>query len=162
MHAHDPLPPDVRDTIDLWISDFVERPAAAEHVARVGRDAPSILVAFMEGACHAGAAPAAIEGGEVAHALLDHLASLAIPSPARDAVPGLVGAFLADLEDVGRLSGGRALGAQVRTSAPAFRERASGRVRQEKRAAPKIGRNDPCPCGSGLKYKRCCQRALDD
>ncbi len=20
-----------------------------------------------------------------------------------------------------------------------------------------IGRNDPCPCGSGLKYKRCCQ-----
>jgi len=22
--------------------------------------------------------------------------------------------------------------------------------------APKIGRNEPCPCGSGLKYKRCC------
>lgn len=21
---------------------------------------------------------------------------------------------------------------------------------------PKIGRNDPCPCGSGNKYKRCC------
>ncbi|PYU20285.1 MAG: hypothetical protein DMG30_21520, partial [Acidobacteria bacterium] len=20
----------------------------------------------------------------------------------------------------------------------------------------KIGRNDPCPCGSGKKYKRCC------
>ena len=20
---------------------------------------------------------------------------------------------------------------------------------------PKVGRNDPCPCGSGLKYKRC-------
>ena len=25
-----------------------------------------------------------------------------------------------------------------------------------KRASPKIGRNDPCPCGSGLKYKKCC------
>jgi len=24
------------------------------------------------------------------------------------------------------------------------------------KAAPKIGRNDPCPCGSGRKYKRCC------
>jgi hypothetical protein len=23
---------------------------------------------------------------------------------------------------------------------------------------PKIGRNDPCPCGSGEKYKRCCGR----
>ena len=21
---------------------------------------------------------------------------------------------------------------------------------------PKVGRNDPCPCGSGKKYKRCC------
>lgn len=24
------------------------------------------------------------------------------------------------------------------------------------REAPKTGRNDPCPCGSGKKYKRCC------
>ena len=23
-------------------------------------------------------------------------------------------------------------------------------------AAPKVGRNDPCPCGSGKKYKQCC------
>ena len=23
------------------------------------------------------------------------------------------------------------------------------------RAALKVGRNDPCPCGSGKKYKRC-------
>ena len=26
------------------------------------------------------------------------------------------------------------------------------------RTAPKIGRNDPCPCGSGKKYKNCCGR----
>ncbi len=25
-----------------------------------------------------------------------------------------------------------------------------------RRAAPKVGRNDPCPCGSGKKYKNCC------
>ena len=25
-----------------------------------------------------------------------------------------------------------------------------------KRTGQKIGRNDPCPCGSGLKYKKCC------
>ena len=23
-------------------------------------------------------------------------------------------------------------------------------------AGPKVGRNDPCPCGSGKKYKNCC------
>ena len=25
-----------------------------------------------------------------------------------------------------------------------------------KTAAQKVGRNDPCPCGSGKKYKKCC------
>jgi SEC-C motif-containing protein len=25
-----------------------------------------------------------------------------------------------------------------------------------KQAVPKVGRNDPCPCGSGKKYKHCC------
>ncbi len=25
-----------------------------------------------------------------------------------------------------------------------------------KSATPKVGRNDPCPCGSGKKYKHCC------
>ena len=27
------------------------------------------------------------------------------------------------------------------------------------REDPKVGRNDPCPCGSGKKYKKCCGRA---
>lgn len=26
-------------------------------------------------------------------------------------------------------------------------------------AGPKVGRNDPCPCGSGKKYKHCCLKA---
>ena len=42
--------------------------------------------------------------------------------------------------------------------------RADGRDGEEKvekqtpikRKEPKVGRNDPCPCGSGLKYKNCC------
>jgi hypothetical protein len=29
------------------------------------------------------------------------------------------------------------------------------------RKADKIGRNEPCPCGSGKKYKKCCGRVLD-
>lgn len=33
-------------------------------------------------------------------------------------------------------------------------QKASGTIRKPK----KIGRNDPCPCGSGKKYKKCCGR----
>ncbi len=36
----------------------------------------------------------------------------------------------------------------ARTSAPAP-------VQTYRRARPRVGRNDPCPCGSGKKYKRC-------
>jgi preprotein translocase subunit SecA len=28
-------------------------------------------------------------------------------------------------------------------------------VKTIKRDEPKVGRNDPCPCGSGKKYKKC-------
>jgi preprotein translocase subunit SecA len=36
-------------------------------------------------------------------------------------------------------------------------EREAARVKKEpvKREGPRIGRNDPCPCGSGKKYKQC-------
>ena len=33
-------------------------------------------------------------------------------------------------------------------------QKQSGTIRKEK----KIGRNEPCPCGSGKKYKKCCGR----
>jgi len=36
------------------------------------------------------------------------------------------------------------------------RAETSGRNVQIKRTEPKVGRNDPCPCGSGKKYKKCC------
>ena len=31
-----------------------------------------------------------------------------------------------------------------------------------KRETPKVGRNDPCPCGSGKKYKNCCGKNLEN
>jgi preprotein translocase subunit SecA len=36
--------------------------------------------------------------------------------------------------------------------------REPGGGHQPRRVANKVGRNDPCPCGSGKKYKKCCGR----
>jgi preprotein translocase subunit SecA len=52
---------------------------------------------------------------------------------------------------------------QERRAQPqAFREpresRPAASVKTVVRAAPKVGRNQPCPCGSGKKYKKCCGR----
>ncbi|MDA9761828.1 SEC-C metal-binding domain-containing protein [Desulfobacterales bacterium] len=34
--------------------------------------------------------------------------------------------------------------------------KSTGKVVAFKRKSPKIGRNEPCPCGSGKKFKKCC------
>ena len=34
------------------------------------------------------------------------------------------------------------------------------RATQPIHVGPKVGRNDPCPCGSGKKYKNCHGRGL--
>ena len=52
---------------------------------------------------------------------------------------GLEGKLPKDLLDGGRLFPG-------------------GRVETYRREEPKVGRNDPCPCGSGKKFKKCCGR----
>ena len=45
--------------------------------------------------------------------------------------------------------------AAVRPEAPViFMNRGEEATREQK--SSKIGRNDPCPCGSGKKYKKCC------
>ena len=37
--------------------------------------------------------------------------------------------------------------------------RTAGKKQPVKRSTQKVGRNDPCPCGSGKKYKKCCGAA---
>jgi preprotein translocase subunit SecA len=36
--------------------------------------------------------------------------------------------------------------------------RADNVSKRRKVGGKKVGRNDPCPCGSGKKYKHCCGR----
>ena len=35
-------------------------------------------------------------------------------------------------------------------------KKAPTRNQTYRRPHPKVGRNEPCPCGSGLKFKKCC------
>jgi len=54
--------------------------------------------------------------------------------------------------------GGEASGGTTTASASDIVNEASEAVSKAKpiRTGPKVGRNDPCPCGSGKKYKQCC------
>lgn len=40
-----------------------------------------------------------------------------------------------------------------------FKEGRSPEQTPLRRPEPKVGRNDPCPCGSGKKFKKCCEKS---
>ena len=42
-----------------------------------------------------------------------------------------------------------------------FNARAAKQSGVVRRDTPKVGRNSPCPCGSGKKYKKCCAQMLE-
>ena len=150
------MSPYTREKIENWVSDFCLSDAARPFPA-LQEFAVSVLVAFLTASCESRhIEPDEIDEPDLRAALLGPVARLAIPEPTRREVPALCAAFLASLQAEGRLSGGRALGAFVSALAPAYLEAASGKVKPITRPGAKIGRNDPCPCGSGKKYKKCC------
>ena len=75
----------------------------------------------------------------------------------RNVVHGRVSAAKEDYKDdsAAQQSSSRGGGAM-----PAAAPKADKTGKQEtiRRDMPKVGRNDPCPCGSGKKYKNCCGR----
>ncbi len=145
-----------RDRIESWVADFCGGDALTDR-GELREAAGGVLVAFLEAACRRrDVEPGDVEEEDIGPALLEHVARLAVPDDARSGVPALCGDLLGWLETEGRLSGGRALGTFVRALGPRYLERSAGKGTPDRRPGTKLGRNDPCPCGSGNKYKKCC------
>lgn len=75
--------------------------------------------------------------------------------------------FLSNLKTMESHAQSSAFGQEAQAKAQQGRAQAENRERMEEtlekvtrqpqvREQPKVGRNDPCPCGSGKKYKKCC------
>src|SRR5688572_16032698 len=136
-----------------WAAEFAESTAFTFLPDPVKEGAPAVCAAFLREAREATEL-------EVRRLMLDVMPSLDLPPALRTGVPETVAAFLSWLEDSGRLGGGRTLGLVVGALGPAYHERCSPRgglrVQPIVNKTSTIGRNDPCPCGSGRKYKKCC------
>jgi preprotein translocase subunit SecA len=80
----------------------------------------------------------------------------ALPRPARRPSPMTLNQpSAAASSPFGAIRGGGGAGAAVAEPPRPARSGGDDVVRQVKREEPKVGRNDPCPCGSGKKYKKC-------
>ena len=76
----------------------------------------------------------------------------------RNVVSGRVSAAKEEYRDDEAASQGgvRRQGGSMPSAAPKAEK--TGKQETIRRDMPKVGRNDPCPCGSGKKYKNCCGR----
>ncbi len=88
------------------------------------------------------------------------VAHLDLPQDHRQRFPDLLMAFLDFLPTTGRFPNAASWSTVVEGAAQgyqaAFRDDGSVRGTTIRKPVAPVGRNDPCPCGSGRKFKKCC------
>ncbi len=148
---------------DNWAGDFAESFASRSLDPAVRDFVPEILARFGGSVRRIDPAfPDEISAGTFATVLTQVMPHLALPDSARPHAPEVVARFLEYLQDSGWVGEGSDWAAQVRVIARSYRERlkpeggVKGVTIRKPRDASPVGRNDPCPCGSGKKYKKCC------
>ncbi len=103
--------------------------------------------------------PAAANADLFEKVLVEKVARLDLPQPVRQGVPHLLEAFFDYLATSGKYPDAEEWSEWM----PAITERYTARLREDgsvkgktvRQKLDKVGRNEPCPCGSGKKYKRC-------
>jgi hypothetical protein len=105
-----------------------------------------------------------LKAREVEDVFLGHMPRLDVPVEAKRAVPELLDGFFTFLKDTGRYPAANAWQMCVESMRGKYLEgiRDDGSVKGStfKKQYTDVGRNDPCPCGSGKKFKKCCMPLL--
>lgn len=151
--------PFTRQTIENWASDYAGADRIRQFSAATREYASALLTEFLVSACNEREMdPEELEDRDVKAALLNRVARIQFPETVRNEAVALCADFLTALQEEGRLANGRAMAAFVRALSPAFQTAAGGKAKPITNPGSRLGRNAPCPCGSGQKYKKCCMR----
>lgn len=151
--------PFVQQNIENWASDYAGSDRVRQFSAATRDYSATLLTEFLLSACgERDIVPEELEDADIKAALLNRVARLSLPEAIRNETVALCADFLTSLQEEGRIANGRALAAFARALSPAFQAAAGGKARPITNPGSKLGRNDPCPCGSGQKYKKCCMR----
>jgi hypothetical protein len=148
---------------DNWAGDFTESFGVGLFDPLVQQCVPEILTTFGNAVRKMDRDfPDEVSSGTFATVLTDVMPRLKLPEAVRPQVPEVVARFLEYLQDSGRVGEGSDWAAQIRVIGQSYGKRLKPEggvkgvtIRKSTEASP-LGRNDPCPCGSGKKYKKCC------
>ncbi len=146
-----------------WAGDFAETFAAGLLDTSVRSYIPEILGSFgreVRKIDHN--FPDEVSTDTFARVMSESMPRLNLPDAAKRHVAEVVARFLEYLRESGRVGEGDEWAATVRVLGNSFLQRLEpgGGVKGETIRKPAgvspVGRNDPCPCGSGKKFKKCC------
>ncbi|MBN1981073.1 MAG: SEC-C domain-containing protein [Chitinivibrionales bacterium] len=97
--------------------------------------------------------------------LFSPIAQSSMDMESKKAVAQLLECFFSYLSDSGNVPSAANWSIDLALAASTFtsRLRDDGTLRGEtfQKKYTDVGRNDPCPCGSGKKFKKCCQKLID-
>lgn len=162
-----------RETI-LETAAFLDSPQARALAGVARADLQRICERFLT--CvydEAGKAPRHLDAEDL-HSILGHLLPLHFGKrdPLAARVPLVLRAYFEFLEETAILPQGYELRRSLEDEMPHFLEAvrsgkshrhgapAGAPARPIVNRAEKVGRNDPCPCGSGKKFKQCCSKLV--
>lgn len=126
--------------------------------------AGELLGSFAEGCRLKGIAPETFTIAGLEEVLFNHLAGIDAALAVRREIPGLLCGFFDYLVQSGRFPAAAPWTRWVRSLEKRYltRFREDGSVRGEtfRKRYTDVNRNDPCPCGSGKKFKKCCMNII--
>ncbi len=157
------------DVIESELAAFLSSPHAAA-LGVADEDKESIARLFLS-VCHGmlQRPPRLLSGGDI-HGVLGHEMPHHFPrkSPLAERVPAVLRAFIEHTIATQEVPAAFDLKRGLESTLPEFLQTVRtghnphghhhhhhGHQETVRREGPKVGRNDPCPCGSGKKYKKC-------
>ncbi len=150
--------------------DLISEYMASEHQLFLQADlkegAEALLATFFASASGRGVSSLqTLKASDVEKVLLEDMPRVQAALAARKALPDLLTGFFDFLRNTGRWPAAGAWAACSEALAGKYaaliREDGSVRGNTFRKPGSDVGRNDPCPCGSGKKYKKCCGPLLD-
>ncbi len=151
----------ISEQAESFIGDYAGSQQFLFVDAAIKEHAEGVLRAVFEQAEKRGATSLeSLSAKTVEAVLLQDMGKLALPAEAKRALPPLLEGFFGYLKETGRFPAAGSWQICVEAVGPRFRDsiREDGSARGEtfKKNYSETGRNDPCPCGSGKKFKKCC------
>ena len=126
--------------------------------------AEGLIGSFADFCGRRGFAPDTFSIAALEEVLMDHLVHLDAPLAVRREIPDVLHGFFDYLAQSGRFPPARAWSEWIQALEGKYRSkfRDDGSVRGEtfKKKYTDVNRNDPCPCGSGKKFKKCCMKLI--